>query len=321
SVLRSLGYRMEKRPKPVEPSTCAPASDASPPSEEMVAAAGAATQAEAQLVPMIEIEPGAPSDEPAGEVTAPFDLPPQESTEVSPSPAMEAVVEVPEAPALAVSEQADLLGPEVPLQEAIPAIAASGEQATTDFIDVWRPGRRDDNKSSQRSSRRHRTQPSSTARAVAAHLPSTAELGATAEQAEHSTSPDLGAAAEQAQQSTSPDPAPPDRRDQPPRGPGRRRRHEREKEAGEQPGPDRADRRRHDMTAARRASRPQASQRANRPDRPARADRPDRDPALRAKYIKTRAEAGALRDPDPDSPFAKLAKLKEQLEANAKEPR
>jgi ATP-dependent RNA helicase SUPV3L1/SUV3 len=336
SVLRSLGYRMEKRPKPVEPSPCAPASDASPPSEEMVAAAGAATQAEAQLIPMIEIEPGAPSDESAGEVTAPLDLQPQESTEVSPSPAMEAVVEVPEAPALAVSEQADLLGPEVPLQEAIPAIAASGEEATTDFIEVWRPGRRDDNKSSQRASRRRRTQPSSTARTVAAHLPSTAELGAAAEQAEQSTSPDLGAAAEQAEQSTSPDlgaaaeqaeqstspdPAPPNRRDQPPRGPRRLRRHEREKEAGEQTGPDRADRRRHDMTPARRASRPQASQRADRPDRPARADRPDRDPALRAKYIKTRAEAGALRDPDPDSPFAKLAKLKEQLEANAKEPR
>ena len=27
------------------------------------------------------------------------------------------------------------------------------------------------------------------------------------------------------------------------------------------------------------------------------------------------------RDPDPNSPFAKLAALKEQLEANAKEPR
>jgi ATP-dependent RNA helicase SUPV3L1/SUV3 len=249
---------------------------------------------------------------------------------------MEPVVEVPEAPALAVSEQADLLGPEVPLQEAIPAIAASGEEATTDFIEVWRPGRRDDNKSSQRASRRRRTHPSSTARTVAAHLPSTAELGAAAEQAEQSTSPDLGAAAEQAEQSTSPDlgaaaeqaeqstspdPAPPNRRDQPPRGPRRRRRHEREKEAGEQTGPDRADRRRHDMTPARRAGRPQASQRADRPDRPARADRPDRDPALRAKYIKTRAEAGALREPDPDSPFAKLAQLKEQLEANAKEPR
>ncbi len=325
SVLRSLGYRMEKRPKPVEPLPCAPAADVAPGSEEMVATAGAPTQPQAQLIPMIEIEPGAPLEQSAGEVTAPLDLPQQESTGISPSPAMEAVVEVPEAPALAVSEQADLLGPELPAQEApqVPAIATSGEKAATDFIEVWRPGRRDDNKSIQRAPRRRRTQPSSTARTASAHLPSTAQVGAAAQQAEQSTSPDLGAAAEQAEQSTSPDPAPaapPDTRDQPPRGPRRRRRHEREKEAGEQPGPDRADRRRHDMTPARRAGRPQAS-RADRPDRPARTDRPDRDPALRAKYIKTRVEEGAPREPDPNSPFAKLAKLKEQLEANAKEPR
>jgi ATP-dependent RNA helicase SUPV3L1/SUV3 len=57
--------------------------------------------------------------------------------------------------------------------------------------------------------------------------------------------------------------------------------------------------------------------------RQARTDRPDRDPALRAKYIKGREHAPAQRDrePDPNSPFAKLAKLKEQLEADAKEPR
>jgi len=78
------------------------------------------------------------------------------------------------------------------------------------------------------------------------------------------------------------------------------------------------------VTPAGRAGRPHASERAGRPerpDRPARADRPERDPVLRAKYIKTRAEAGTQREADPDSPFAKLAKLKEQLEANAKEPR
>ena len=68
-------------------------------------------------------------------------------------------------------------------------------------------------------------------------------------------------------------------------------------------------------TAARR------SERAERPHRPGRADRPDRDPVLRAKYIKTKAEPVAPREVDPDSPFAKLAKLKEQLEANAKESR
>ena len=48
-----------------------------------------------------------------------------------------------------------------------------------------------------------------------------------------------------------------------------------------------------------------------------------RDPALRAQYIKGRSEGRDRRDkePDPNSPFAKLAALKEQLEANAKEPR
>ena len=52
-------------------------------------------------------------------------------------------------------------------------------------------------------------------------------------------------------------------------------------------------------------------------------DRPDRDPTLRAKYIKGRGEGRDRRDrePDPNSPFAKLAALKEQLEANTKEPR
>jgi ATP-dependent RNA helicase SUPV3L1/SUV3 len=59
-----------------------------------------------------------------------------------------------------------------------------------------------------------------------------------------------------------------------------------------------------------------------RPDRQPRGDRPDRDPALRAKYIKGRGEgASREREPDPNSPFAKLAKLKEQLEASTKEPR
>jgi hypothetical protein len=40
---------------------------------------------------------------------------------------------------------------------------------------------------------------------------------------------------------------------------------------------------------------------------------------LRAKYIKGPGLARE-RQPDPDSPFAKLAKLKEHLEAGTKEP-
>src|SRR5262249_35508150 len=69
----------------------------------------------------------------------------------------------------------------------------------------------------------------------------------------------------------------------------------------------------------RRGDRPQ---RGERPDR-AHGDRPDRDPALRAKYIKGRGEGRDRRDrePDPNSPFAKRAPLKEQLEATTKEAR
>ena len=41
---------------------------------------------------------------------------------------------------------------------------------------------------------------------------------------------------------------------------------------------------------------------------------PSRDPDLRAKYIKGKGESRRDRAPDPNSPFAKLAALKEQLE-------
>ena len=52
-----------------------------------------------------------------------------------------------------------------------------------------------------------------------------------------------------------------------------------------------------------------------------RGERPDRDPELRAKYIKGRGGDRDRREPDPNSPFAKLAALKEQLEAGNKESR
>ena len=74
-------------------------------------------------------------------------------------------------------------------------------------------------------------------------------------------------------------------------------------------------------------NRPDRGDRPERHGRPERAgrgdDRPDRDPELRAKYLKGRGEGRDRRDkaPDPNSPFAKLAALKEQLEANAKERR
>jgi ATP-dependent RNA helicase SUPV3L1/SUV3 len=73
--------------------------------------------------------------------------------------------------------------------------------------------------------------------------------------------------------------------------------------------------------AAPKAERAQDAAPRNRPPRAQKGERPDRDPALRAKYMKGRGGQPSPAQPDPDSPFAKLAKLKEQLEADAKEPR
>jgi ATP-dependent RNA helicase SUPV3L1/SUV3 len=88
------------------------------------------------------------------------------------------------------------------------------------------------------------------------------------------------------------------------------------------PDQNRPDQGRPDQNRPDRGDRPA---RHGRPERAGRGgdDRPERDPELRAKYLKGRGEGRERRDkaPDPNSPFAKLAALKEQLEANAKERR
>jgi ATP-dependent RNA helicase SUPV3L1/SUV3 len=88
------------------------------------------------------------------------------------------------------------------------------------------------------------------------------------------------------------------------------------------PDRDRPDQRRPDQHRPDQ-HRPDRGDRPGRPERAGRGDRPDRDPDLRAKYVKGRGEVRDRREkaPDPNSPFAKLAALKEQLEANAKERR
>ena len=65
--------------------------------------------------------------------------------------------------------------------------------------------------------------------------------------------------------------------------------------------PARADRAQHGTNDPAPRGRPQ---RGERPDRAARGDRPDRDPALRAKYIKGRGEGRDRRDRDARSEFA-----------------
>ncbi len=215
------------------------------------------------------------------------------STDTTPS-----VVEVAEAPTLLGEEPSEN---RPSLAQSNPA--ASGAETNTDFIEVWRPSRRHEHQrkvSSEPARRRARRE---TQHAVA---PASATPEGHSEVTAAPTSPNANEGE---------------------RKEGRRgRRREHRKAATEtERAPETGDRVRIDQRQ--RSARMQRNERGGRDNehqtRERRADRPERDPVLRAKYIKGRAEGGTGRDreADPNSPFAKLARLKEQLEANTKEPR
>jgi len=294
SVLRSLGFRMEKRPKPVEPPPSAPA-DAVPsaaaadalPSEAAASDRAQAPALAADIVPAAAVEttvPEAPPVEPAA-------IAPSEGGETAP---VAPVPVVSEAPALAVAEPVEAESKEV--AEETPAVATQTTPAAEELIEVWRPGRRDE----RRPRHERATRPRRPQRPLQASPAAPVDAPATA--ADAAAAPAPGAA----------EAVPNERRDG-----GRDRR------PGRSDRDERADRAPRPGRRQRRADRSERSDRGDRPprgDRAPRGDHPDRDPALRAKYIKGSSDRRE-REPDPNSPFAKLAALKAQLEANAKEPR
>jgi ATP-dependent RNA helicase SUPV3L1/SUV3 len=351
SVLRSLGYRMEKRPKPVEKPVEKPAvAETAPADAEAAAAAPEAAAAEsatteaalaseasgqrgdsksaraghspepgssaraasADEAPVLAAETDAMPEaaiestetarvEPAVEAVAPEILPASEQV------AAETVISVPEAPALAVTEPAAEAG-DAAASAPAPEVAAA-EPAPEDktdkaeeLIEVWRPGRRDEH---ARRPRRERAQRPRRPQRPGADAPPVAAADAP-----------LAAGAESAPAEGAPVEAAPSER------PGRRHeqhdQQERPERGDRRPRPDRPNRQQRSERGDRDPAR-----RGDRADRAPRGDRPERDPALRAKYIKGRGEGRDRRDreADPNSPFAKLAALKEQLEANSKEPR
>jgi ATP-dependent RNA helicase SUPV3L1/SUV3 len=314
SILRALGYRMERRPKPPETPAVPPAStDAQ--SVEAAPAADAATPspdaAEAASLPQTEIATAvAPVVPEAVADTAPEQAPAEDRAPMAPELGAEAPVvpetaepSVAETPAVeaAPASETTPATETAPASEEAPATAApTGESspaaqaaptAEPEFIEVWRPGGRSDER---RGPRRHGRPPR---RARGEQAPGeAAAAGAPAAAGE-------GIAAAQAAEQTE----------------GRRGRGRQDREArqarpeGERPRRDREDRPRRE-----RGDRPDRSERRDRrPDR-----RGDRGEATRmfATTEKSPRER-ANRDPDPNSPFAKLAALKAQLEANEKEKR
>jgi ATP-dependent RNA helicase SUPV3L1/SUV3 len=320
SILRSLGYRMEMRPKPVE--SAPPPVEASPPAETLEVAAEAApedlegdaapeatsaleeveTVAEPSVAepsvtePSVSEPPTAELPElPVEDLSAPQPAPPETASREAPAPAGEQVAADP-----APSTSASVDEP-VAAETAPPPAQAAGEPAAEPVatepvtIEVWRPGRM----SERRERRPHRGPRKAeqgagrpAAVAVAAAEPSPAEVPAEAAAAVPAAPAEAPRREDRRPRRDRPEQERGDRSDRGPRPDRGRERTRRER--------DRGDRGRRER------------------DR----DRPDRDPELRAAFIKGQGRKERRdREPDPDSPFAKLAALKEQLEANAKERR
>src|SRR5215471_255327 len=308
SVLRSLGYRMEKRPKPAELPP-APVESTSPAARSAQATLAHAVSTDDAVAPTPAVD-GEPRPEPSVEMTqaATADAPavedavveaaasaPNEPVERANAPVLADAAEpgasVAQAPTLAVSAQAEEVAQDVAVSQPPSEAAPKAELAAEEFIEVWRPARRDEHARKprhERGPRQRRPQRQPGAQLVAATPVGTAAA----------SDSEAAPAAGTAEASPAPDAQPRSRPDRHPRAP-RPPRAEQPRRGGERP------------------------QRGERAERAPRGDRPDRDPALRAKYIKGRGEGRDRRDrePDPNSPFAKLAALKEQLEANTKEPR
>ena len=336
SVLRALGYRMEKRPKPLpEPAPAeTPAAEMAPVETAADAAAvepSAADAAPAELAtaetpateaPMtdagaVDVTPlvadaapdAAPGRrEPAGAATPPEPIVVTESAEpVAAAAETEAAPDVSSVPSAPIDMSAEASAPSELTAEQAAAAAAPAEP---EMIEVWRPGRPEGQRRPARPPREarprrepRRPRPVPQAAAPANGTPVSAEGVAAAPPADSAPAADGAPAADA--------PKPWQRRD---RGRDNQRgeRGDRPERSARPPRPERSERPPRDE---------RGGGRPNRGERGApRSDRPDRDPELRAKYIKGReGRGGRDQQPDPNSPFAKLAALKAQLESN-KEP-
>jgi ATP-dependent RNA helicase SUPV3L1/SUV3 len=251
SILRSLGYRMERRQKPAEPApAAAPAEQVATPVETASPAEG---NPEIQAPSVAEGEAAVSVPEVSHEAV-------QEPVEAALQPAAEFVTASPEvqtetAPAPPVAEATADGAPEKPAEEPV-------------MIEVWRQGRaaRPEGPRRPRFKRRetgwHKVAEQGAPRQPEAAIPAVAA-------AEAGASPPSG-----------------------------------EVTATEQPHAKRHQRHHRRQKPEQRFDRPPRERDRERPARPQRFERRERDKA-----------------PDPNSPFAKLAALKAQLEADAKERR
>jgi ATP-dependent RNA helicase SUPV3L1/SUV3 len=323
SILRSLGYRMEKRPKPAE-------APAEVPQAETAGEAAEATLPDATDASALGVAPVVPEDvaeaatsestaEPQVESAAPTEE--HAVVELAASASDEVTAPDTQAPALA-PEQAEgvasvenlidaaALGeaPVAPdaLQEAAAAdVSATDAEATAaepELIEVWRPGRFEERRNQRTRTARpkHRGPHGRRDRSHAPGAPSDAPAPVAAQEGE--TVPAVAAAAEAMPA------APEQRRFGRPRY---ERDRDRQSDGPKRDGKPRQDRGQRSRDDRQRDDRAGGGRSFGKPRR----DRDQADAAPKIYSSRERREKVA----DPNSPFAKLAALKEQLEAGAKD--
>jgi ATP-dependent RNA helicase SUPV3L1/SUV3 len=270
SILRALGYRMEKRPRPQEP-----VPDATSAGDPTVAVVDAeATEIVASEQPQ------------SGENSSSAKLSVTETDTLA-----EEMREGIEHDAPTSAEAANVNVGETPAEEAQTPDAATSSEPKREteeptLIEVWRPGRSQE----RRGPRRHRRSGEHRAQSVEAK----AVDGAPAAASEAGSDDAERRAAVRPQKERS-----------------RARKGRHSAVHGHQPDGEREQRAERSQNAA-----PADKSRPERLPRPDRGRRRDED---RPPRVWGSANERSSKEPDPNSPFAKLAVLKAQLEANSKE--
>ncbi len=352
SIMRALGYRMEKRPKPPAETAAAPEAEASAlpdaaaeaaaaepagsitPDADILAADAAVAEGDDGAQPAVPDAAAPPVDFKSSSEETP-DSAPEPAAELAPLAQDEGSPSAPE-PAVA-SEEASAPGAEL-----ASADSAGSEVAASDISEPELAPAPEfaESEPSEAELAAPETATAESA-AEAGEEPATAESAAEAGEEPATAESPAEAGPDAAADSTAASPDElqfieiwrPTRHDER-RGPKRHQRQGRrapgkppaQAAAGETPAPppDPAQ-----SVAEPKADRPQHRGRQHRgQDRSSRTDRPDvprheagkRDEKPRPRFREQRRE-WQDKAPDPNSPFAKLAALKAQLEANAKERR
>jgi len=312
SILRALGYRMERRPKPVK---VVAEADALPAPD---AAARTSDQPATGLEPVVDTVTD-PARQAEGEIATGGQQVDQEPAPHDPTfPGMTLQASDDSAATAAIAEDLGVSDPAAPAADEVAAVAeaggpdapvvASAGGATVDpelpqvpgatvepeLIDVWRPGGRSEERRGQRRTPQWQRARQGHGRAPAANAAAERAIAA-----EDGAEPVVEAGTPIEKKASG---------HRGPRGPQGELRRERD---------DGGERRQRDHRAEHRSER--------------QGDRPERGRGERSHFVKARTDHKDRRDyaphrerekqADPNSPFAKLAALKAQLEANAKERR